>query len=128
MPEQRNNPWRTFVNLPRFIIASAEWMGLSAREQSAFIFVAERYNGSNNGLIHCSARYLASRMRCSKSTAARALRGLCAKGFLQVVEKGMFDYGDRLAATYRIPLYKCDATEIEANPPVPFPKEDSRFY
>src|SRR5262245_49229213 len=70
-----------FVMLQKWMLASPAWQSLSSKAIAAYIELARRYNGMNNGQLHLSVRELGTRLTCSKKTAARAIRELMDKGF-----------------------------------------------
>jgi Helix-turn-helix domain len=99
-----------FVMLPRYLLYSAAWKALSGTEAKGFIEILTLYNGSNNGHLLASTRWLAKRMNCSNDTAARVIRRLIEVGFLEIVRRSGFNVKTKLAAEYRLTLYHCDAT------------------
>jgi hypothetical protein len=99
-----------FVPLFWYVIDSPVWRDLSGDEVKAFIFVARRYNGANNGTIAVPARELADAMGCCKSTASTLLRNLVARGFLEVVTRSAFSLKNKRAAEYRLTTHHCDKT------------------
>jgi DNA-binding transcriptional MocR family regulator len=78
--------------------------------RAAYVELCRRYDGANNGRIAMSARDLAARLKCSKDTAARALRELEDAGFITTVKIGTFSRKNRLASEYRLNLHPCDVT------------------
>ncbi len=97
--------------LPKYMIKSAAWQSLSGTAMAAYAELGRRYDGTNNGRLHLSARELSVLRRCSRDTAARGLRELTEKGFVDVVKASGFNVkGDRLGTEYRLTLYRCDVT------------------
>ena len=99
-----------FVMLHWHLIDSQGWHELSPHARLAYIELCRLYNGQNNGSIALSARRLASRMPCDKSTASRALRELEDAGFIETMKLGTFARKDHLASEYRLTNFKCDVT------------------
>lgn len=124
---ENSDPYRRFIRLPKILVQSEVWRKLTCRARAAYIELAYIYNGHNNGRIYCASRYLGLKLRCSKTTAARALRELCNAKLVEVTEQGVFTRGDRLASQYRLMLYPCDETGKVAEPPfkIPPPTEKS---
>jgi DNA-binding transcriptional regulator YhcF (GntR family) len=77
---------------------------------AAFVEFSRIYNGANNGSLALSTRTLAGQRGCSLDTAARAIRELLEKGFVEIVRASGFNVKSRLAAEYRMTLYRCDVT------------------
>ena len=101
-----------FVMLPKYMIQSAAWCWLSGTAMAGYVELGRRYDGTNNGKLHLSARELGALRHCSQDTAARGLRELVAKGFVDVVKSSGFNIKDRTAqaAEYRLTLYHCNVT------------------
>jgi hypothetical protein len=106
-----------FVMLPKWMLASAAWRSLSGEAVAAYIELARRYNGSNNGTLHLSAREFAALRGSCKDTAARALRELIEKGFIEIVQASGFSVKDRKrqATEYRLTPFYCDVTRQPAS-------------
>lgn len=103
-----------FVQLFHYMLDSPAWLSLSLPARAAFVELARRYNGANNGLIGMSATELGERIGKSKATAARALNELEEKGFVAVTKVGTFRRKDRQASEYRLTLHRCD---VSLHPP-----------
>ena len=97
-----------FVQLHWFMLDSEAWRELSAHAQAAYIHLARRYTGSNNGLIALSVRELGQRLSCSKDTASRVLIELENSGFIATETIGTFSLKNRKASTYRLTMYRDD--------------------
>jgi hypothetical protein len=106
---RRKGPSLPFVQLFKWMIDSPAWRSLSGEEVAAFIEIARRYNGTNNGTLHISARELAARRGLHWTTAAKVIRGLVDKGFLEIVRGSGFNM-KRVAAEYRLTTHHCDVT------------------
>jgi DNA-binding MarR family transcriptional regulator len=101
-----------FVMMPKYLLKSAAWWSLSGAAMAAYLELGRRYTGTNNGQLHLSARELSELYNCSKDTAARALRELVEKGFIEIVQLSGFNLKDRRrqATEYRLTLYACDVS------------------
>ncbi len=115
MPSRHDRKGRSkkegrFVALPHSLLNTPAWRSLSSAARSAYIAVAMLYNGSNNGYLAASARRIGDDMGVTKSTAARALRELVDKGFLEVTAGSAFNMKQRRACEYRLTLCGCDRT------------------
>lgn len=113
MPRKHNakgrNRWEwRYVALPYSMLCSAAWESLSPVERAAYIEAARTFDGHNNGFLAVPARRVAERLGIGKSTAARALRVLVEKGFLEVTRESAFNMKERKAAEYRLTLFPCD--------------------
>ena len=101
-----------FVMLHWSILDSQGWHDLSSYARLAYPEIVRKWRGpgTNNGRIAMSARDLALRIGCGKSTAARALTELDDAGFIRCMKVGTFKRKDRHASEYRINIYRCDVT------------------
>jgi hypothetical protein len=98
-----------FVQLFKYMLKSPAWLGLSCNARAAYIQLALRYDGCNNGMLALSARTLGHELQCDKATAARALIELENAGFIQTTKIGAFAR-KRQASEYRLTTLRCDAT------------------
>jgi hypothetical protein len=103
-----------FVQLHKFMLATSAWLHLSCIARSAYIQIAVRYDGINNGSLAVGVRTLAGELGCSKATAARALIELEDAGFIETTKLASFQVKDRKACEYRLTMYRCD---ISGHPP-----------
>jgi hypothetical protein len=103
---RKNSP--PFVQLPKWMLNSEAWRGLSLAARAAYVEMERPYNGTNNGFIGMSVRYLAERLRCSKDTAARVLVELEDVGFIEATKIGKFSLKNRKASEYRLTIHRCD--------------------
>jgi hypothetical protein len=94
-----------YVMLFHWMLKSEAWMDLGAPARAIYVELERRYNGSNNGLIHYSAREAARDVKIGKGTAARAFRELQAHGFIDVEKIGAFHCKVRHASEYRLTIY-----------------------
>ena len=114
-----------FIQLFRVVKRSATYHGLSQYARCALIELLDRYTGKNNGMIGLGARELADELRCSKDTAARALRELDDAGLVTPIKLGI--WRGRQATEWRLTFYKCDVTgEIPKRNLKPRPQSDER--
>lgn len=76
-----------FTKMFRTVMESNAWSALSIHAQALYPWLKLEWKGpkaNNNGRIGLSVRQAQERLGCSKDTAAKALRDLQAKGFIQV--------------------------------------------
>jgi hypothetical protein len=97
-----------FVQLYRFVKRSQAWHDLSLPARCALIELLDRYSGINNGMIGLGVRTLANALKCSQSTATRALRELDDSRLAVATTVG-FWRGKR-ATEWRVAFYRCDKT------------------
>ena len=115
MPKGHNNTGRSisggkFVQVHHFMMDCAAWLALSANGRAAYLEIAKLYNGTNNGFLFMSALRLSELLGVSKATAARTMRELLEKGFIEITKPSAFSVKTRLATEYRLTLYRCDRT------------------
>jgi len=106
MNKHRKKTGPRFIQLFYFMMDTAAWKDLNAVERAIYVEITRRYNGANNGKISLSAREIASELKISKGTAARALRSLAEHGFIVVEKRGAFHCKIRHASEYRLTLYE----------------------
>jgi hypothetical protein len=82
---------------PQGVTIAREFTGSAAK---VWLELHTRFNGRNNGLLSLSLEDGARLLGMGKSTAARAMKELEAKGFLKLTKRGHF-YG-RLASEYAL--------------------------
>jgi MarR family len=99
-----------FVQLYKYMLRCPAWLALSATAQAAYVRLALRYDGVNNGMLALSVRGLAQELNCDKATASRALRELEDAGFIECVKIGSFTRRNRKASEYRLTAFRCDVT------------------
>jgi DNA-binding transcriptional regulator YhcF (GntR family) len=106
-----------FVQLFHWMLDLPVWRSLSPRAVVAYLELARRYNGSNNGTLHLSVRELARAWNWSKASAARAIEELVDKGFIEITRNGGFNLKDRKrqATEYRLTVLFCDLTRQSAS-------------
>ncbi len=118
MPKRHDNTGRStterFSSLPHYMTGSPAWRALSPVAVKILIGVMRLYNGGNNGRLAMPSRAAAREANCSKDSAARALRELVEKGFLELAIEGRFDRKTRHASEYRLTLYPCDRAHAPA--------------
>jgi transposase len=106
----RKSKGPSFVQLFKYMLDSPAWLALSAVAKAAYVQLARRYDGVNNGLLGLSARTLAEELGVSKGTAARALIQLEDAGFIETVTLGRFARRNHQASEYRLTTFRCDKT------------------
>ena len=94
------------MQLYRFVKRSQAWHELSLPARCALIELLDRYNGINNGMIGLGVRTLADALKCSQTTATRALHELDDSGLVTATTVG-FWRGKR-ATEWRLAFYRCD--------------------
>jgi hypothetical protein len=99
-----------FIQIFNYMLATPAWLSLPAMARAAYIQIAARYNGSNNGKISLSSRELADELGCARATAARALTNLDDAGFIRPTSIGQFKLRNRKASEYRLTAFRCDET------------------
>jgi hypothetical protein len=99
-----------FIMLPAWLMKSAAWHSLTAVERAAYLEVKLLYDGLNNGRIGLGCRDLADSLRMGHSTAAQALKGLEAKGFIVKTKASAFHVKSRVVSEWRLTEYRCDLT------------------
>jgi DNA-binding HxlR family transcriptional regulator len=98
------------VRLYHWLLDCPAWQSLSPAARCAYLELKFIYNGGNNGRIGLSARRLGACIHVSKNTAARALRELQEKGFIERVTAGAFHRKVRHATEWRLTEEKCDVS------------------
>jgi DNA-binding transcriptional regulator YhcF (GntR family) len=106
-----------FIQLFHWMIDLPVWHSLSPRAVVAYLELARRYNGSNNGWLHLSVRELARAWNWSRASAGRAIEELVEKGFVEITRASGFNVKDRKgqAAEYRLTVFFCDRTREAAS-------------
>jgi len=101
-----------FIQLFHWMVDMPAWHSLSPRAVVAYLEIGRRYNGTNNGSLHLSARELARTWNWSKTSAAEAIEELVEKGFIEVTRASGFNMKDRKrqATEYRLTVLFCDLT------------------
>jgi hypothetical protein len=97
-----------FVQLHHYMLKSPAWRSLEALDRAAYLAMAQRHNGQNNGRISFSVRELAEEFRVGKSTACRSLERLSERGFIVPTRKGAFSFKQRHATEWRLTDYDCN--------------------
>ena len=104
-----------FVKLEHNLLDSPEWESLPAIAQAAYIAMARKFNGYNNGQISYSARECAKRFRVSKDTASRVLRLLEWRGLIRCTSRGSFNVKTQEAKSslWELPEYSRPTPQTE---------------
>lgn len=112
----------SFVALPRSVLVSPGFKTLSNASIRVLLLVALQYNGSNNGRLRATPRYLAQFGCLSHDTIARARRELVEHGLLfQTVQGGR----PNRASWYALPWQQLDA-DVHYDPGTPITFAASR--
>ena len=90
------------------------WRCLSPLAVKAYLRICLVYNGSNNGRLGVSARWLADKLGISQGGAARAIKDLVNHGFLDCQKASSFGL-KRTAAEYCLTHFRCDKTDKPAS-------------
>lgn len=84
-PTPKGAQWVQLINAFR---AEPAWKALSSAARVVYIELKGLFNGSNNGSIEASVRWLAGATGLSKNTVGRALKQLEAYGFIVPMRRG----------------------------------------
>jgi DNA-binding MarR family transcriptional regulator len=118
--KQRRKPsGLPFVQQHKYMLRWSAWRSLSPIERAAYIQLALRYDGVNNGSLALSARVLELELQCDKATASRALIRLEDVGFIETAKRETFARRNRKASEYRLTTYKCEGVAVAAIMVVP---------
>jgi len=104
----RSRYGQKFVALYEPMQRTKAWRDLDCKARCAYVELARRYNGGNNGRIGYSVRQMAKNLNASQTTAMRVFRVLQEHGFIVRTKKGGFSLKLRHASEYRLTEYKCD--------------------
>ena len=77
---RRHGQGPTFIQLFHWMVDLPVWHSLSPRAVVAYLELARRFNGTNNGTLHLSVRELARAWNWSRASAARAIEEICGQG------------------------------------------------
>ena len=100
--EKKFSPQR-FVQLYEHELSCPAYRYLSVYGRALLIEFRRLYYPGKNGKIPMSVRQAALLLNCNKSTAAKYLRELEAKGWIRLTEKGSFNHKtDKSASLWRI--------------------------
>ena len=121
-----------FVRLEHHMLASPAWRSLSPYAVSAYVLLASRFNGANNGDISLSIREIVDSCGMSQGAASNALCELRDKGLVRLRSKGSFTTkAQRLASTYALTCWGVDKADpskeyMRWSPPASRPKPSPR--
>jgi hypothetical protein len=87
-PGKRGPPNGHFIMLPHAVYDSPEFKVLSPTDIAVLLLLIRKHNGRNNGAISLGLTEAATRCRCSRPTALRALNNLQGGGLLKLIHKG----------------------------------------
>lgn len=93
------------VRLYSWFTKTLAWRDLDTVARCAYIEIADRYYGTNNGRIAMSVRTLAEALHVAPATAGRALRSLEGHGFIVTTKRGGFNCKVRHASEFRLTAF-----------------------
>ena len=93
--------------LPHTWVQSPQWAALDPYELKLLIDLGSQYNGRNNGDLCAALTVMKPRGWRSPATLNKAIRGLIAKGWLDLARQG----GRHLASLYALTLWGIDACD-----------------
>ena len=97
-----------FIQLFHYLTRSTSYHELSLPARALLILIADRYNGSNNGMISLSRREAVYELKCGAATASRAMRELDNSGLVRPTKVGA--WRGREATQWRLMWRRCDLT------------------
>jgi hypothetical protein len=98
----RSKGTEKFVMVWNHVLRCDAYRSMKALPRAVYFELRRRFNGMNNGKIHCSIRELANEFHCSKDSATAALAELEEKGFIKCARPGSFNYKIRHAAEWTL--------------------------
>jgi hypothetical protein len=96
----RSKGTEKFVMVWNHVLRCDAYRSMKALPRAVYFELRRRFNGMNNGKIHCSIRELVAEFHCSKDSAAAALAELEEKGFIKCARLGSFHYKIRHASEW----------------------------
>ena len=84
------------------IMDSPAWKNLSPIAIGAWLQLARRHNGLNNGQLSLSTRELAEIYKCSKDTASRDFKEQIEGGFIVVTQESFFNMKQAKTRSFRL--------------------------
>lgn len=97
-----------YLRLTHFLMGTPAWRTLNPYGRAAYIEIAALYDGSNNGFLAMGERRLADAMNVTEKTAAKAVKQLEERGFIEIAQKSGFNRKDRRATEFRLTDVPCD--------------------
>ena len=86
MPKKKKKSGPSFIQLFHYMVKSDAWQSLSCHARAAYIEIAVKHNGHNNGNL--SYTYKEASKIMHRNTYAKKLNELVANGFIDVVRSG----------------------------------------
>jgi hypothetical protein len=105
-PFQPKPSGERFVRLRHALLESPTWQNLPATAQAAYVDIARRFNGQNNGNIAYSVRDCARAVHVGKSTAARILKLLEWSDLIRRTRHGSFSLKTAESTLWELPECK----------------------
>lgn len=110
----------TFVMLRHDMVRSREWQALSGNAVKLAIYLAQQYNGSNNGDFSMSKADLIKDGWNSQTTALKARGELLETGFIMITRHGYKRVCSLYAVTW-LAIDECPEKRLEIAPTVRAP-------
>jgi hypothetical protein len=111
---RKNKTGKPFVQLFKCWLTSTVFRSLTMAERIGVITIMSLYNGSNNGKLPVSERWLAMELGCGRATAHRILDRLKAAGLIEIISRGKLQGRASRASRWRLTCYACDVTGRQA--------------
>ena len=99
-----------FVMLPRWVVRSPAWRGLSPNARAVYLELRDRFNGHNNGFIGLGCREAGEAINVGRNIANRAIKELKEGGFIEATAKGAFRQNGRRATDWLLTELPDDRT------------------
>lgn len=112
--KKERKPSLQHVRLHHWMMNTAAWQSLDAIEQSFYVQIARRYNGTNNGRIAFGCRDAEKALKVGRRTALRARAVLQDRGFIVATRTGTFSLKVRHSTEWRLTEFRCDVTGAPA--------------
>ena len=106
----RSSSGPSFVQLHNFMMEAPAWRSLSPQARIVYLEIARLYKGANNGQLALGVRTAAERAGVNKDTASKCFKALMDRGFIECAQPAAFNTNNRLAAEWRLTMYRCDRT------------------
>jgi hypothetical protein len=108
--DKRQKHTGRFAAMPHHIARSHAWRHVSANARCAWLELALRFNGQNNGEISLSCREVADDLGISKNTASKAFDRLVVVGLIRMTADSSFSLKSKKARRWRLTHLADDRT------------------